>query len=96
MGGIKLVSRFFVFGLIGLIAAPAQAELPDYVLDKDYQSCIADGKDANRDAYCACVRQGMRGWSEQDYMDVAQAAKAGLVSDRLGVLAKQCMAKTLH
>jgi hypothetical protein len=77
----------------------AHAELPAYVLDKEYQSCAGDGQDEGRNAYCACVRDSMRNWSGQDYADTAQAAAAksgGATPDKIAEVAKECLAKTLH
>jgi len=86
---------------LALIAFPARAELPPEVLDKEYEACAGDGQDAQRDAYCACVRDQMRNWTEQDYMDTAQAASAShgasaVTPSKLTEVAKECIAKTLH
>jgi len=85
------------------ITLPAWAELPSEVLDKEYTACAGDGQDLQRRAYCACVRDEMRNWTEQDYMDTAQGAAAsnnggsgGITPAKLTEVAKECIAKTLH
>ena len=85
--------------LLILPSLPAHAELPEYVLDKEYESCAGDGQDQERNSYCACIRDTMRGWSDQDYADTAQAAatkNGAQVPDKISEVAKLCIVKTLH
>jgi hypothetical protein len=87
------------------LALPARAELPDFVMDKDYENCMGgDTGNAPRATYCACVRDGMRGWDINDYMAMAQEAVAAQAAGgdpasppgKLGDLAKACIAKAMH
>jgi hypothetical protein len=83
-----------------LAAAPAYAQIPEELLTKDYQNCSGDGTDSQRNAYCACVRDGMRNWDLQTYIqtatEAAAAASSGAASQmpgQLETLAKACIAK---
>jgi hypothetical protein len=84
------------------LALPARAELPDYVLDREYQGCVGNDKDAKHAAYCDCVREGMRGWSEDDYVAASMqtlAASPGSKAQTPNILqdlAKSCIAKVLQ
>jgi hypothetical protein len=90
--------------LLTLLPVVASAEaLPDFVLDKDYQSCMGnDTSDKERAAYCACVRDGMRTWDVSTYLEVAgqavaNAGKQGAANPgKLEDLAKQCIEKAAH
>ena len=84
-----------------LLAGAARAAIPDYALDRDYKNCVGDDNDPQRAAYCNCVRDGMRGWSENDYAQIAseQAANAntpGAIPSQIADLAKACIEKVLH
>jgi hypothetical protein len=89
--------------LLFVVAVPARAEIPDYILDHDYQNCIGDDADKDRAAYCACVRDGMRSWSLTAYMDAAEqeaAASAGQSNGQppgmIENLAKQCITQVIR
>jgi|GEM_PF-2202097 hypothetical protein len=87
------------FLLLLLAAFPARAELPDSVLARDYQNCIGNDNDPKRIAYCACVRDGMRSWSENDYLQMAVQLMTGTAnpngqsSSKLVDLTKKCIAQ---
>jgi len=95
-GAGVLIGMFFI-----LLAPKAHSEIPDYVLDRDYQNCVNNDPDPHRAIYCACIREGMRGWDQETYMEVAtqEAATSGSqgpLPGRIEDLAKQCMAKALQ
>ena len=83
---------------------PARAEIPDYILDHDYENCMGgDTADKDRAAYCACVRQGMKGWSLAAYLDAAEQEAAASTGQSNGQppgmienLAKQCITQVIH
>ena len=90
-----------VTGLLFLLwVMPAYAEIPETMLDKDYQACLSNDTDPNRAAYCACIHDAMRGWDMDSYDETAtEAAKAGVagsVPAKIEELAKECIAKVLH
>jgi hypothetical protein len=93
----------FAIALIAL-AQPVRAELPDYVLDRDYQNCLGVGEvDPQRAEYCTCVRNAMRSWDIDTYGNVATQATttANLGASaqppaQLSDIAKACIAKVLH
>jgi len=87
--------------LLGLVAVlwawPVHADLPDYVLERDYRNCLSGDRDPRRAIYCGCIRDGMKGWDEETYvrvvMQIAQAsgkANAPTPSELQG-LARQCL-----
>jgi hypothetical protein len=86
-----------------LLCGPAFAdELPDYVLNKDYENCMAgDNANPQRAAYCNCVRDGMRGWAIGAYMEAATQAAANAGNQnakapgKIEELANQCIAKVM-
>ena len=90
--------------LLLAVASPARAEIPDYILAHDYQNCMGDDfADKDRVAYCACVRDGMRGWSLATYMDAAEqeaAASTGQGGSQIPGLieniAKQCITQVIR
>jgi hypothetical protein len=97
------MKKIFLGSLLLLgMAVPARADLPDIVLDRDYQNCIGDdAADKDRAAYCKCVRDGMSHWDPQTYLDAAQqaadASGAGAQPPgKIEELAKQCIAQVLR
>ncbi|MDR3423539.1 MAG: hypothetical protein P4M13_00460 [Alphaproteobacteria bacterium] len=91
--------------LVCLLAAPAYAEIPDYVLDHEYQSCVGGDTDSARAAYCSCVREGMRKWDDKTFAEVAlQATEAhasgnkgkAQVPEKLNELAQSCISQVLR
>ncbi len=79
----------------------AHAETQDEMLQKTYQSCIGNDTDPNREAYCACVRDGMRHWSMDDFGEVAGQMAASpdatkTPPDKIAALAKECISKVLR
>jgi len=95
---------FFLFAIISLaLTSTVRAEpIPDYVLDKDYSSCMGGtdaAADAARDAYCNCVRDGMRSWDLESYANIAleqsKSANPQAAPPKIEELAKECIAKVL-
>lgn len=87
--------------LLASFAYNAQAEaIPAEVLDKDYKSCLGgENPEADRVAYCACVRDGMRGWDLDTYgniaMEQSKAHNAQQVAPQIDQLARTCIEKVL-
>ena len=86
----------------GILIAAAQADpVPAAALDADYQACLGGlpaQADAQRVAYCGCVRDGMSGWDSSTYAAVAQQAQTATASAppaALASLAQGCIAKVL-
>lgn len=84
------------------LATPSRADLPNDVLDRDYENCLDGDKDPARTTYCACIRNGMKEWDVNTY---AEAAMQGLspssnpdtlLSGKIGDLAKQCLSQALR
>ncbi|MDR3448809.1 MAG: hypothetical protein P4M15_03510 [Alphaproteobacteria bacterium] len=94
---MKLGRGLWLLMPLCLWGQPACAELPAFILDKDYNACIADGTDTARNTYCACVRDGMRNWGVDEYLAmVAEASQAATpdkvpVPARLMTLAQSCL-----
>ena len=93
----------FILALaLTLAVFPAVAEpLPVEALDKDYQNCVGTDTDPNRAAFCACVRDGMKNWDLDTYIQTAtEAAAANSAGQspggKLNDLAKSCLSKTLR
>lgn len=94
-----------IFALALLVAgagiAPVQAEpVPGHVLDRDYLSCMGgqnSKQDPVRSTYCNCVRDGMRGWSLEEYGEIAQqqqkAYSAEQVPAKIKDIAEACVKK---
>lgn len=90
--------------LVLALASPVRAELPDYLLDKDYQNCVgADTSDRQRIAYCECVRSGMQDWDMTTYVQAATQMAAAAASNpnaqptgMIQTLAQGCLAKVMH
>jgi hypothetical protein len=94
---------FFAVVFLAVLAVPALAEIPSEILDQDYQSCMGgDTKNATRAAYCQCVRDELKTWTEEDYtnatMQTMTPSADGKLTmpDKLQALAKKCIAKTFH
>jgi hypothetical protein len=92
--------RNFVLILAGLclFAAAAHAEqMPDNLLQKDYDNCMGGEKDPQREQYCECVRNGMRSWTVDEYGNVATEAKnSSATPAAVEALAKSCLAQIFH
>jgi hypothetical protein len=93
--------------LIGLLPvlwiAPARAELPDDMLDRDYQGCVGNATDAKHIAFCGCLREGMSDWDEDTYDKITIGAAAAMskgpnapMPDRLDTLIKKCITEVLQ
>lgn len=87
--------------VIGVSAAQAEP-IPDYVLEKDYTSCMGGEtpqQDPARQQYCLCIRDSMKNWTLDEYGQVAtegaKAHEAGQEPAQLQDIAKQCIAKAL-
>ena len=83
-----------------LVPSVRAEPIPDYVLDRDYVSCMGgEHQDQERAAYCSCVRDGMRGWDLETYASIAmeqsKAASAQQVPQKIGDIAKACINKVL-
>jgi hypothetical protein len=97
MNSLRLLSALALV----LFAFPAHAEIPDYVLDRDYQGCLGDDKDPDRATYCACVREGMKNWDLDTYVKTAMQAaassgSANKVPGKLEELANSCISRVLE
>lgn len=89
-----------LFAVTLILLAPtlvAAEPIPDYALNKDYENCLGDQpNDHERQAYCHCVREGMRGWDLDTYGDIAmQQIKTGKAPAQIEMLAKGCVDKVL-
>jgi hypothetical protein len=89
--------------LLVVSAMPARAELPDFVLDRDYKNCMGNDNNPKHAAYCACVRDGMKDWSEDTYAEMAMqtisalsGSKAQKAPAKLEDLAHKCISQTLE
>ncbi|MFY9287870.1 MAG: hypothetical protein WAO98_05155 [Alphaproteobacteria bacterium] len=86
-----------------LLSSSVNAEpVPDYVLDRDYLSCMGGESaqsDPQRDQYCQCTRDAMRSWDLDTYGAVAteqsKAASKEQVPTKIGDIAKACIEKIL-
>lgn len=93
-----------VFLCMAALAGPARAaSIPAEVLDKDYASCMAGEdpqKSPERNHYCLCVRDSMKGWSLEAYGKLAEqeskAHDAAHMPAQLQQIAKACIAKVMH
>lgn len=87
--------------LVATASAHAEA-IPQYALDKDYETCMGGSnpqQDPERAAYCNCVRDGMKSWDLDTYgaiaSEQAKAANAQQIPQKIAELAKGCIAKVL-
>jgi hypothetical protein len=97
---MKKVFALVIGGIF--FAHPVLAEpIPDYVLDKDFISCMGGEnpeQNIQRRDYCVCVRNGMKAWSMEQYGQMALAESKGITSAAqepplLQQLAQACIAK---
>jgi len=88
--------------LMALWAIPAYAELPDEILEKEYQNCMGNDTAADRAAYCACIRTGMKSWNMNDYVAISQQTSVAATTSgasmpaRVEELARKCIAEVLR
>jgi len=98
----KTVLAIFLGALLSVTTALAEP-IPDYVLDKDFISCMGGEnpeQDPQRREYCLCVRDSMKSWTLEEYGQTAEeetkAHTAAQEPGRLQDIAKACIAKVLH
>ena len=100
---IRFLFLFLIsFAVLPLMSAKAE-NIPDYVLDKDYESCMGeDTPQSNPEhaRYCECARSKMRSWDLETYGTAAsEQAKnptdTAKVSEKIGEIAKACLAEVL-
>jgi hypothetical protein len=87
------------FGI--LLSGAALAEpIPEYALAKDYENCmggLTPQQDVQRAQYCSCMRNGMRKWDANAYVEMLiEQARTQEISPAIDALAKECVAKVLR
>jgi hypothetical protein len=96
---MKRAALFVVLACLAGRPVLAQS-VPGAVLDAEYENCLkeaAGGTDAQRIAYCRCIRDHMATWTVDTYARVAtDVMNAGTGSSVLGQLAKECLPKTIR
>ena len=99
MNFCALVTFVLVGGLLIPLAASADP-VPEYVLQKDYENCMAGEtaqQDVQRAQYCSCVRNGMRNWDESTYAGLlVEQARTQQLPAPIEELAKACIQKVIH
>ncbi len=63
-----------LFGAIVNISVAYADPVPEYALDKDFTSCMGGedpAKDPPRRDYCNCIRDSMKGWTMEEYGQMA-------------------------
>ncbi|MFA4994754.1 MAG: hypothetical protein WC521_05575 [Bdellovibrionales bacterium] len=90
------------FLLLGFGALPARAALPEEILNRDYRNCMGTDKEAKHAIYCECVREGMRSWSENAYIEAmmqvlaAASGKKTTATGSFDELTKKCLAQAFR
>lgn len=89
--------------LILMTALPAYAQgVTQVELDADYKSCMggeSQAQDPQRAQYCTCIKNGVSGWSAEQYNAVSsevQATGQKAPPAALTTLAQSCIAQVLH
>jgi len=97
---MKQTLRLLAFGLCWIVASAHAEMMTDTLLQKDYDNCMGGStadKDPQRAQYCACVREGMKKWTTDEYGAAATEAQQSKVTpDQIANLAKTCIAEVLH
>ena len=89
-----------VFVLAILPYAAHAEQIPDYVLQRDYETCMGGEnpqQDIQRSQYCSCVRNGMRSWDADAYASLLlEQAQTQEIAVPVQELAKICAEKVLR
>lgn len=93
---------FAILFCMAMLLSAAHAQTASQSADALTQSCMGGEdpqKDPERAQYCACMRESMANWTDEDFKQVAaEAAKAhsaGQEPTKLQELAKACITKVL-
>ena len=94
------MKKFLLTLIFILPSLPVHAQgLPPEVLDKEYENCMQQGAaaDAQKQAYCQCMREKMMTWTEETYEKIAKEVMAnGMKSPTLESMAKDCFNRTVR
>jgi hypothetical protein len=88
--------KIYFFALLFVFAiAPAFAEgLPAEVLNQEYEGCMKEASgapEAQKNAYCTCIRNKMADWAIDTYARIArEVAASGAKSATLEAMTKEC------
>jgi hypothetical protein len=100
---MKIFDAVFIvmaLAMFSLASAAHAGPIPEYMLQKDYENCLGGQtpqQDPERAQYCSCIRNGMRGWSEETYAALLiEQARTQTLPPQIEALGKACVEKVMH